>query len=476
MMMSYLSSSRFYKVFLKPRAGDKDQARKEFILRVLLLGVCTLSFISFLVILVNMTVFGSSYDGASPFHLFAVFLLFLFLYVMVLYGYYTRIAVLFLMALIVPTIMISVKWGSLLPQAVLMYSLIIVMSGILVNASLAIWMAGGISVFILGLSYAQSTGIVVYDDSWRSTIYNVSDAFTASITFLIMAVVTWLFNSELENSLKRVRQSETALRNQRQLLETKVAEKTQELRRAHLENLLEVYRFAEFGKLASGIFHDLSSPLTTISLNLELLDVKSEQLQTDNHFQRAVRGIHQMNDFFQAARKQIQKQDVKVVFTVQEEIEQVMAVMSHKALLHDVEVQFRGQLSKPIVFFGNVFKFHQVFCNLISNAIDAYMKLDFEEKKIVVTVKQQLPFVQITVQDWGSGIDDTVVKKIFQPLFTTKSEHGSGLGLYITKNIITKDFLGDITVDSKLGKGSIFTVTIPVSQKEAHQFKGREKE
>jgi signal transduction histidine kinase len=98
----------------------------------------------------------------------------------------------------------------------------------------------------------------------------------------------------------------------------------------------------------------------------------------------------------------------------------------------------------------------QVFTNLFMNAADAMQA----EGEISVTAKQKGGSVIIRVSDRGRGIPRESQDKVFEPFFTTKDK-GTGLGLAIVYNIIKKHN-GDIAVESEEGKGTTFTITLPV--------------
>ncbi|MGL1887055.1 MAG: ATP-binding protein [Reichenbachiella sp.] len=101
---------------------------------------------------------------------------------------------------------------------------------------------------------------------------------------------------------------------------------------------------------------------------------------------------------------------------------------------------------------------NQALVNLIGNASDA---IEFKGTITIRTIDKDADNVQIQVQDDGKGIPEEVRRKIFDPFYTTKSVgKGTGLGLSITYGIIEKHG-GTITVDSTVGKGTIFTVNIP---------------
>jgi signal transduction histidine kinase len=102
----------------------------------------------------------------------------------------------------------------------------------------------------------------------------------------------------------------------------------------------------------------------------------------------------------------------------------------------------------------------QVFINLLINAIHAIGESG------IITVRGRLraldgrQFVEIVIQDTGSGISSEIVDKIFDPFFSTKKDTGTGLGLSIAKDIV-KRHGGDIWAESSLGKGSSFFVRLP---------------
>jgi signal transduction histidine kinase len=96
----------------------------------------------------------------------------------------------------------------------------------------------------------------------------------------------------------------------------------------------------------------------------------------------------------------------------------------------------------------------------VKNAIQAIPDTQ-ETKKINVSVKEENNFVVIQVRDNGTGIEAENINQIFEPKFTTKTS-GMGLGLGIIKNII-ENYKGTITFETELGVGTVFTVTLPIS-------------
>ena len=103
----------------------------------------------------------------------------------------------------------------------------------------------------------------------------------------------------------------------------------------------------------------------------------------------------------------------------------------------------------------------QVISNLVENASDASP----DEGQILVRVKalqsRRDGSVQISIADNGRGIERDDVEQIFEPFFTTKGEKGTGLGLWVTKDIVNKQG-GHVQVRSRKGRGSVFTVVLPM--------------
>ena len=111
----------------------------------------------------------------------------------------------------------------------------------------------------------------------------------------------------------------------------------------------------------------------------------------------------------------------------------------------------------------------RVMLNLINNAFYAVSDRDDKESDesyqptVKVTTKKMKDQVKITVEDNGSGIPQEIQDKIFQPFFTTKpSGKGTGLGLSLTYDIITQGHGGALELDSNVGKGTVFTIFLPV--------------
>lgn len=260
----------------------------------------------------------------------------------------------------------------------------------------------------------------------------------------------------MEKSLQRARASEQALKEERDNLEITVQERTKELRESERERMRELYRFAEFGKLSGGIFHDLLNPLTAVSLSIAKLSsdptMAKESEEVTTTLKTAVSATKRMEQFMATVRKQIQTNDMRGVFSLNQEIEDAIDLIKHKAIKAKATILFESE--NNFSTYGNPLKFNQAITNLIVNAIDA------NASSVTITLGDENKSTICRVTDTGSGIPPETQEKIFNPFFTTKDK-GIGLGLSTTKDIIEEHFGGTLICTSTIGVGTAFTISIP---------------
>jgi two-component system C4-dicarboxylate transport sensor histidine kinase DctB len=290
------------------------------------------------------------------------------------------------------------------------------------------------------------------------------------VLFFVITCVLWLSNREIEKSLERARNSEYALRLERDSLEERVAERTAEIKDLELKRVSDLYRFAEFGKLSSGIFHDLANPLTAVSISIENLRadgtgsvIKSKDVQ--EQIARAVTATKKMDSLIRTIGKQIKSHEQSILFSPAKEIEDVLTVLSHKARVAMVTIT--KEIDDQIVIFGNPLRLYQAVNNIVSNAIDACEENDSSsERHCHIELKKNGSSVSIIIWNTGPVISPDLLGSIFEPFFTTKpSDRGTGIGLSTSKNIIEKEFYGSIKIESIVEKTS-FIITLPVRTEE----------
>jgi signal transduction histidine kinase len=227
--------------------------------------------------------------------------------------------------------------------------------------------------------------------------------------------------------------------------------------------LLQAAKLAAVGEMAAGIAHELNNPLTTVTGFTELiLDETSPEAphRADielilKEARRARDVVRRLLDFARQGERTRSKVDINEI------IEEVLMLTRH--LIHVNGVQLSLELVKdPPWALVDTNQMKQVFLNLIHNALQAMPTGGNLEIQTSVRTKDDRPWIAVVVKDSGIGIEGKNKDRIFEPFFTTKGDSGgTGLGLSVTYGIVT-DHGGTIEVESSPGKGSMFTVWLPL--------------
>ncbi|HPG37398.1 MAG TPA: HAMP domain-containing sensor histidine kinase, partial [Candidatus Saccharibacteria bacterium] len=267
----------------------------------------------------------------------------------------------------------------------------------------------------------------------------------------------WLWNRETDASLKRARASEAELQKERDNLELTVAQRTHELKELQASRLLEMQPLAELGRIGASLIHDMSSPLTAASLQLELLG-KTKQ-------SRSLKVVHQNVDvlgkYLVAARKQLQHASEESYFDVPQELKQVINLLRYRARTTGVTLHV-GRLAAAQLY-GDPVKFHKIVANLIANALDASESAP--HKDVFVRLRPQAKNLELSVKDYGVGIPESLLPHLFEPFYSTKKlsdVRGLGIGLAMVKQYVEQDFGGQIVVSSSAKEGTIFKLLFPL--------------
>lgn len=446
-----------------PSKND-DFTKREFILNILILGTIILAFTCTLSVQIRSLLEDIEKNHtASLVLLYATSLFFILLYILSKKGNAKIVSYIFIAVFLIYSFYISFRWGVHAPQGVLIFALVIVMAGILLGTKFSSLIVVFSSIFIFILFYLQDKKIISIDSFWMNQPIGWGDIFVYVSTIFVIYIVSWLSNREMEKSLKRARKSEAELKKERDSLEIKVMQRTEELRKTQYEKMRQLYRFAEFGRLSSGLFHDLTNYLTALSLNLEKAktDTKNESKNVYGYLQRAFTVSNKIEDFIEAMQKQLQKQEVKKNFSVKKSISQIIQIFSYRIKKEKIKIFF--ECKSDFLLFGNPLKFTQVITNLLSNAIDSFLNTkESIEKNINVDLDAGGENIVISIKDNGCGIPEKNFQEIFKPFFTTKDpDHGTGIGLSTTKEIIENNFQGEIKISSRENQGTTAEIVIP---------------
>lgn len=266
----------------------------------------------------------------------------------------------------------------------------------------------------------------------------------------------------------------------------------------HKSRLAQAERLSSVGLLAAGVAHEIKNPLALVLTSVEWLaeDLPAilehcrtlrEQLVEELGTTRAnallsnvavLRDDELLQDLAQCTKNALDGvQRIRTIvrdlgtFSRADDDELSLVLLSTVAekainLAHN-EIKYRARLSKDLqqtpYVFANEGRLAQVFLNLLINAAQAIDEGDPERNEILVRVWHDGDEVFAEVKDTGKGIDPVKLPYVFEPFFTTK-EHGvgTGLGLYISKNIVSS-LGGKLDVESTVGRGARFVLRLPAA-------------
>jgi signal transduction histidine kinase len=220
------------------------------------------------------------------------------------------------------------------------------------------------------------------------------------------------------------------------------------------EHLKRVDRLISLGRVAAGIAHEIRNPLTGINLLLEDLHDKLEKEDRDlikkslDEITRLENIVSELLDYASPVKEGFER------FMLSEIIETSVFFIQKQA--KNKNIRITNRVEDNVKLYCSMDKLKQAIINILLNSIEAVEK----NGEIVIESEILGNNVILSIKDTGCGIDEKNIKYIFDPFFTTKTK-GTGLGLAITHSII-HEHQGKISVDSKKGEGTKFTIVLPI--------------
>ena len=272
----------------------------------------------------------------------------------------------------------------------------------------------------------------------------------------------------LEESFNKVREE---LKQTYNKLQGKIEAADEDLKKAYKELrekqelLVQKERLASMGQLSAGVAHEINNPIGTIVLFSHTLrkefpkgDRRREDLEVIvSEAMRCKDIVRDLLNFARQSRVTKESTDLKKL------IKEVFSIIKPEAEVKNIKMDTQFDESVPIVMIDRI-QISQVLVNIIKNSIDAISGEG--EVKVNITLNKSGEDVEIKVSDNGCGIKHENLSKLFTPFFTTKDMgKGTGLGLAIAYGVI-KMHSGNISVESEPGKGTTFTISLPISEEE----------
>jgi two-component system NtrC family sensor kinase len=245
-------------------------------------------------------------------------------------------------------------------------------------------------------------------------------------------------------------------------LEKKVEERTKELREMQ-EHLIQSEKLASLGKLAAGIAHEINNPLGGILIYSHLLleDTSKKSPHYEN-LKKIVKETSRCKDIVKGLLEFARpKEPEMTLININNAVDRSLAIVEGQTIFQNITIgkAYASDLPKIV---ADESQLQQVFMNIIVNAAEA---MDGKGKLTLGTsINTDRTHIEIEISDTGHGIKEEDKKRLFEPFFSTKEVgKGTGLGLAISYSIIQKH-QGTIEVESQEGKGSAFTIKLPVTK------------
>ena len=222
--------------------------------------------------------------------------------------------------------------------------------------------------------------------------------------------------------------------------------------------LMQQSKLAALGEMLGNIAHQWRHPLTHLSLLIQNMELAYKKNKLDDKYmekfkKNSMNQINYMSKTIDDFRNFFKEDKEKVEFNVNDAIKEVVFLLEGRIKNNGIDIEIIEAKQKYIFGFRN--EFLQVIMNILNNAIDVLDEREIKNKKIWITIDNE-----IKIEDNAGGIGKDIINKIFEPYFTTKFQsQGTGIGLYMSKIIITKHFQGDLFAYNS-DNGAVFVVKV----------------
>ncbi|XPV68214.1 MAG: ATP-binding protein [Halarcobacter sp.] len=233
-------------------------------------------------------------------------------------------------------------------------------------------------------------------------------------------------------------------------------------------------KMASMGEMLENIAHQWRQPLSTITTASSGIKIKKEFDSLDDVFFNdsldiILKSANFLSQTIEDFRNFFKHSEIIEEFSTIDVLEDSLNILKLKLQSNNIKVDIQNKTQEKLQGYKN--ELIQVFLNILNNSVDAFKTSDVENKLIQIIIYTKNNYICIDIQDNASGIDEEIIEKIFEPYFTTKHKsQGTGIGLYMSEQIIEKHFDGKIIVknsnfqcNSKEFYGANFKILLPLN-------------
>lgn len=238
-----------------------------------------------------------------------------------------------------------------------------------------------------------------------------------------------------------------------------IEERDEQLKEYVKKKIMKSERLAMIGQLAAGVAHEINNPLGSILIyshllleDLEEKDIHRENLEKIvNQATRCKEIVKGLLDFSRQTEPKMNQRNINKI------VNEVLSLVERQVMFQNIKVNKKLSKSLPMVMLDEA-QIQQVFMNIVLNAVEAMEG----QGELIIETTYNGEFIEMKFIDTGCGIPKQNIEKLFEPFFSSKKKgYGIGLGLAISYGIIKKHN-GEIIVKSEVGKGSTFTIRLPI--------------
>jgi signal transduction histidine kinase len=341
---------------------------------------------------------------------------------------------------------------------IFIFLLLMLTGGVASSFFIAFYILVALHSFYYGLKVGLLVSLassMIYFVSYVDSLFPIHwTDFSLRIFFMfILSVSAGLLTRMMRRDRERIAQLNQQLRNS-----------LGSLQRAQ-QKLIETAKLTALGEMTMDIAHEIRNPLVAIGgyarrcnakIDPELPEKKYARIIVDE-VERLEKILRDLLTF--SREKQEQLRDIEISPIIERAAESSLDELARKRIR--INREYNHDLPR---IRGDEHQLEQLFIQLIGNAEQAMTEQGVLTLRAHVRNKGLRPMVCIEVEDTGTGIPPKILERIFDPFFTTKENRGrTGLGLSVSRRIV-EEHGGTITVASKVGKGSIFSVLLPAAQ------------
>lgn len=351
-------------------------------------------------------------------------------------------------------------WGLNAALGIFAMSFVIILTGVLLGSRAILPVSIGLVVVLACIQTLHVHGIVTPDLTSVQNASSYFDVISYSTILGIFALVIWVYNRQLEASLKRARNAESTVRTQKDSISRQLATESARLRQAQQNEIQQLYKFATLGQSVTATLHELSNYLSVLTMDMD--DLK-HQHKNSKVIKNADESILQINAMVRQFRRKLENYDETKVLSATPVVKRAIADTATRLHLAQTIIEFEQDTqTTPLRVSGDPFALSQVLIILITNAVEACK--DFPQPKVTVRLTELNDTIEISVLDNGVGIPESVKDRLFTPS-TSSKPNGLGVGLYIAKRIVETHFKGTIALGETTQTGAKFIVRLPRKRK-----------